>query len=272
MLGASVGKAEALGAVMRSVTVAALGAAVCVLSIVTPAAADVVVNVSKSTQRMAVLVNGSMRYNWTVSTGKRGYGTPTGVYQPERLERFWRSRKYGNAPMPYSVFYYKGYAIHGTTELKQLGRIASHGCVRLHPANAAVLFDLVKMQGKENTRIAVFEGPLPVIESPKSEPLVAENDAGAKEIKTARETVTLPEASVQREAAASPETATREVRETGSLRQASAAQEIRAPREKLVPRGRITPREKIIRRLSKPSVRAVAHASPRTKVAAGFSW
>jgi hypothetical protein len=261
---------------MRSVAVAALGAAACVLSIVTPAAADVVVNVSKSTQRMAVLVNGSVRYNWTVSTGKRGYGTPTGVYQPERLERFWRSRKYGNAPMPYSVFYYKGYAIHGTTELKQLGRIASHGCVRLHPANAAVLFDLVKMQGKENTRITVFEGPLPVVEPPKSEPLVAENEAGAQETRAAREIRAEPEINAQREAAASLEaTAPRETREvgiTGALREASATRETRAPREKLVPRERITPQEKIIRRLSTPSVRAVAHASPRTKVAAGFSW
>jgi hypothetical protein len=160
---------------MRHLAVAALGAAACIVSVAAPAAAEVVVNVSKSTQRMAVWVDGLPRYNWAVSTGRRGYGTPSGVYQPQRLERFWRSRKYGNTPMPYSVFYYKGYAVHGTKEVKQLGRAASHGCVRLHPDNAAALFALVKGYGNGNTRIAVFDGPLPAIAPPKSEPLVAES-------------------------------------------------------------------------------------------------
>jgi lipoprotein-anchoring transpeptidase ErfK/SrfK len=61
-----------------------------------------------------------------------------------------------NSPMPYSVFFYKGYAIHGTTELHRLGGPASHGCVRLHPSNAAPLFALVQGLGAGRTRISIY--------------------------------------------------------------------------------------------------------------------
>ena len=57
--------------------------------------------------------------------------------------------------MPFSIFFYEGYAIHGTTDLRNLGRVASHGCVRLDPENSSALFDLVKEVGAENTVIRV---------------------------------------------------------------------------------------------------------------------
>ena len=91
----------------------------------------VVVQIDKSSQRMSVSVNGATRYNWPVSTGRDGYGTPSGVFQPQRLARRWYSRKYYNSPMPYSIFFYYGFAIHGTSDLARLGGPASHGCVRL---------------------------------------------------------------------------------------------------------------------------------------------
>ena len=124
------------------------------------ARADVVINISKSQQQIGVSVNGAPRYRWQVSTGRRGYGTPNGHYRPQRLERHWYSRKYGNAPMPHSIFFHRGYAIHGTTEMARLGSVASHGCVRLHPANAATLFTLVERQGKKSTRIVVSDAAL----------------------------------------------------------------------------------------------------------------
>ncbi|UGA43713.1 L,D-transpeptidase [Bradyrhizobium quebecense] len=40
-----------------------------------PAQADIVVHIDKSSQRMAVSVDGATRYNWPVLTGRRGYGT-----------------------------------------------------------------------------------------------------------------------------------------------------------------------------------------------------
>ena len=43
----------------------------------------------------------------------------------------WYSKQYDDAPMPYSVFFKGGYAIHGTGYVSQLGRPASHGCIRV---------------------------------------------------------------------------------------------------------------------------------------------
>jgi lipoprotein-anchoring transpeptidase ErfK/SrfK len=120
----------------------------------TPARAGVVVQIDKSSQRMAVSVDGAMRYSWPVSTGRSGYGTPSGVFQPTMMARRWFSRKYYNSPMPHAIFFYHGFAIHGTYDLARLGGPASHGCVRLHPSNAATLFALVARQ-RGNTRIVI---------------------------------------------------------------------------------------------------------------------
>ncbi len=132
-------------------------AAVCVLlSSIAPALADVVVHIDKASQRMSVSVNGQPRYTWPVSTGRRGYGTPSGVFQPQMMARRWFSRKYYNSPMPHSIFFYHGFAIHGTTDLRRLGGPASHGCVRLHPSNAATLYALVERNGRDSTRIEIY--------------------------------------------------------------------------------------------------------------------
>jgi hypothetical protein len=120
-----------------------------------PAAANVVVTIDKSTQRMSVSVDGTPRYNFTVSTGRAGYGTPNGTYHPERLARTWFSKKYYNSPMPHSIFFHGGFAIHGSYEISHLGGPASHGCVRLHPSNAATLYALVQKEGTSKTTIVV---------------------------------------------------------------------------------------------------------------------
>jgi len=121
----------------------------------TPARADVVVQIDKSSQRMAVSVDGAMRYNWPVSTGRDGYGTPSGAFHPQSMARHYFSRKYYNAPMPHAIFFYYGFAIHGTNDISRLGGPASHGCVRLHPSHAAALFALVERNGPRNTRIEI---------------------------------------------------------------------------------------------------------------------
>ncbi len=118
-------------------------------------AAALVANINVSTQTMTVSRNGQVVYRWKVSTARKGYITPRGSYRPQRLHRMWYSRKYDMSPMPYSVFYRGGYAIHGTVAVKQLGRPASHGCVRLHTANAATFYAMVKEFGPRNTRIVV---------------------------------------------------------------------------------------------------------------------
>jgi lipoprotein-anchoring transpeptidase ErfK/SrfK len=118
------------------------------------ARADVVVQIDKSSQRMTVSLNGAARYNWPVSTGRSGYGTPSGEFRPQTMARRWFSRKYYNSPMPHAIFFYYGFAIHGTTDLARLGGPASHGCVRLHPSHAAALFAWSSTTGL-NTRIMI---------------------------------------------------------------------------------------------------------------------
>jgi lipoprotein-anchoring transpeptidase ErfK/SrfK len=115
--------------------------------------ADLLVRVDKATQRMSVMVDGVPRYTWLVSTGV--YGTPSGVFRPQSLKRYHRSTLYNGAPMPYSIFYDGNFAIHGTTHVRRLGGRASKGCIRLHPANAAVLFALVQRHGFGGTRIVI---------------------------------------------------------------------------------------------------------------------
>jgi lipoprotein-anchoring transpeptidase ErfK/SrfK len=118
-------------------------------------AGNVEARVSISKQTMTVTRQGRVLYKWKVSTARKGYVTPRGTYRPQRLHRMWYSRKYEMSPMPYSVFYHGGYAIHGTNAVKRLGTPASHGCVRLHTANAARFYALVKEAGPANTRIVV---------------------------------------------------------------------------------------------------------------------
>jgi lipoprotein-anchoring transpeptidase ErfK/SrfK len=119
-------------------------------------ACNIFIVVDISDQKMFVAVDGKPSLEFDVSTGRQGYSTPTGRYGVERMYRKYHSKKYDGAPMPYSIFFHDGFAIHGTTDLKRLGTIASHGCVRLHPDNAKALFELVKGAGTGNTTIRVM--------------------------------------------------------------------------------------------------------------------
>jgi L,D-transpeptidase catalytic domain len=120
------------------------------------ASADVLISIDKASQRMSVSVNGQQRHAWPISSGAAGYDTPSGSFRPLRMERAHFSKEWDNAPMPYSIFFTPdGHAIHGTNHTRQLGRPASHGCVRLAPRQAAVLFALVRAEGLANTQVVV---------------------------------------------------------------------------------------------------------------------
>ena len=121
------------------------------------AQAGVAVLIQLSRQTMSVAVDGADLATWPVSTARRGYRTPVGRYQPYSLERMHYSRLYDDTPMPYSIFFRGGYAIHGTTEVRNLGRAVSHGCVRLSPDNARSLFELVQSHGRLNTTIEIVQ-------------------------------------------------------------------------------------------------------------------
>ncbi|MDP2354801.1 MAG: L,D-transpeptidase [Beijerinckiaceae bacterium] len=109
-----------------------------------PASATVNISVNLAAQRMTVATSSGERHNWAISSGRMGFVTPRGVYRPQSLRRMHYSRKYGMAPMPHSIFFHKGWAIHGTSAVGALGRPASHGCIRLAPGNAAKLFSMVQ--------------------------------------------------------------------------------------------------------------------------------
>ncbi len=97
--------------------------------------------------------------SWKISSARGGYRTPTGTYTPHYTSRMHYSKQYHFSPMPYSVFFNDGVAVHGTGDLRNLGRPASHGCVRSHPKNAKVFYDLVQKHGMQLTRVTVRGKP-----------------------------------------------------------------------------------------------------------------
>lgn len=125
------------------------------------AGANVMITINKANQKMTVAVDGITEYVWPVSTGVKGYTTPSGTYTPFRMEKDHFSKEWDDAPMPHSIFFTPaGHAIHGSPYTKRLGARASHGCVRLAPANAAKLFALVKKIGMRNTTVVIRGGSL----------------------------------------------------------------------------------------------------------------
>jgi lipoprotein-anchoring transpeptidase ErfK/SrfK len=124
-------------------------------AILDPASASVQVRISLSQQSMHVNVDGTHYATWAISTGRQGYGTPAGTYRPQSMHKMHYSRRYNWTPMPHSIFFYYGFAIHGTSEVRNLGRPASAGCIRLSPGNARTLFGLVSRHGMRNTSITI---------------------------------------------------------------------------------------------------------------------
>ena len=160
---------------MRRLPILLLSALASTAALPAAALADVLVIVDKVTQHMNVAVDGQDRYSWPVSTGVADHDTPSGSFRPSRMDRDHFSREWDDAPMPYSIFFTGlGHAIHGTGHVAQLGRPASHGCVRLSRPHAAELFALVKAEGLGNTRV-VIEGDDSGADDPNA------NDPGATE-------------------------------------------------------------------------------------------
>ena len=117
---------------------------------------SVLIAIDKAKQKMTVSVDGVQQYEWPVSTGRAGYSTPSGTYTPTSMNEVWYSQEWDNAPMPHAIFFMKdGHAIHGSYEVKTLGKPVSHGCVRISPKNAATLYALVKKNGMKNAQVVL---------------------------------------------------------------------------------------------------------------------
>jgi L,D-transpeptidase catalytic domain len=117
---------------------------------------SVLITIDKAKQKMTVVIDGVKKYDWPVSTGRPGYSTPSGTYTVTSMNEVWYSQEWDNAPMPHSIFFMKdGHAIHGSYEVRTLGKPVSHGCVRISPQNAAKLYALVGKSGLKNTRVVL---------------------------------------------------------------------------------------------------------------------
>jgi lipoprotein-anchoring transpeptidase ErfK/SrfK len=149
-----------LNQLMRTALLSTVVTTASVLFLVTAQAGTekvaVLANIDKTNQEMTVFLNGVEAYEWPVSTGRAGYSTPSGTYTATSMNEIWYSKQWDNAPMPHSVFFMKdGHAIHGSLDVRNLGKPVSHGCVRISPKNAATLYALVKKNGLENTQVVV---------------------------------------------------------------------------------------------------------------------
>ncbi|MBI1210111.1 MAG: L,D-transpeptidase family protein [Alphaproteobacteria bacterium] len=109
--------------------------------------------------------NLNLLYQWPVSTGLEqplpapngrmlGTNTPGGIFKLDRGRFFkdYHSHQW-DSPMPFAMFFdwvhggrVSGLAIHGTDEegIRALGQRASHGCIRMSPENAKILFQLIQ--------------------------------------------------------------------------------------------------------------------------------
>jgi hypothetical protein len=120
--------------------------------------ATVRIDIDLSTQTMHVASGDGETYDWPISSGRRGHLTPQGRFHPIALYPMVHSLKYDNAPMPHSIFFLSQYAIHATNAVGALGRPASHGCIRLSPANAATLYAMVQAQGATISIVGAIPG------------------------------------------------------------------------------------------------------------------
>jgi hypothetical protein len=94
--------------------------------------------VSLSAQRVYVYRNGVRIGASTISSGKKGHKTPTGVFTILQKREKHYSNIYNNAPMPYMQrLTWDGIALHAGN---LPGYAASHGCVRLPLAFSKALF------------------------------------------------------------------------------------------------------------------------------------
>lgn len=123
-----------------------------------------VAEIVKEKQLMYLYIDGELKDSFAVSTGIPGRETPNmnmrisgPVFTRYTSTKYPEGDYKGLGNMPYAVFVKSGYAIHGTTQgnFAKLGKKASHGCIRLHPDNAKLFYDLVKIFGLNNTWVIV---------------------------------------------------------------------------------------------------------------------
>ena len=116
------------------------------------------------TRQRLVVQSAALNTEFIISSGVQGHRTGGSgkCFAPDSMEEMHYSSLYNNAPMPHSVFFNGNIAVHATSAANEalLGQPASHGCVRLSRADATIVFDLIRANGKSNAAICV-QGAVP---------------------------------------------------------------------------------------------------------------
>ena len=91
-----------------------------------------------------------LHYYWLISTGQKGFETPSGYYRPQAFSSRHYSNKY-DAPMQWAVFFNGGMALHSSLDrqgMQEMGNAAaSHGCIHVEDYRAEELFHLTGHSG-----------------------------------------------------------------------------------------------------------------------------
>lgn len=95
-----------------------------------------------SQQRLYAWQGKRLIYSFRISTGKRSTPTPRGRFRIRSKYRYnrMRGRGYDIPNVPYAMYFYRGYAIHGAFWHNRFGTPVSHGCVNLRVHHARRLF------------------------------------------------------------------------------------------------------------------------------------
>ena len=110
--------------------------------------------VSLADRKLALVENGSVVKVYDVAVGAKASPTPAGAYQivnripdptwygPKQVVQPGKRNPLGTRWMGLSL---KGYGIHGTNNPRSIGRMASHGCIRMRNADVEDLFERVNV-------------------------------------------------------------------------------------------------------------------------------
>ena len=106
------------------------------------------IEVDLTHQRLYAFEGQTVVYNFPISSGKIRTPTVTGTFYP--WIKLWSTRMIGGSKaqgdyydlpgVPYVIYFYRGYAIHGTYWHNNFGHPMSHGCVNLRTADAKAIF------------------------------------------------------------------------------------------------------------------------------------
>jgi lipoprotein-anchoring transpeptidase ErfK/SrfK len=114
---------------------------------IAPLAVGKAIVVSIGNQRIYAYENGRLVHSALMSSGRPGHETVSGDYKI--YVKYVKDRMVGpdyDIPdVPWTMYFYKGYGIHGAYWHDNFGRVMSHGCVNLETNEAKWFFDFAQV-------------------------------------------------------------------------------------------------------------------------------